>query len=60
MFDEVQRAPELLSWLQADVDEHPGNGRWVLTGSHSSELMRGITQSLAGRTTLLHLWPLSP
>lgn len=59
VLDEVQRAPELLSWLQADVDEHGGNGRWVLTGSHNFELMRGITQSLAGRTTVLHLWPLS-
>jgi predicted AAA+ superfamily ATPase len=59
VLDEVQRTPELLSWLQADVDEHPGAGRWVLTGSHNFELMRGITQSLAGRTALLHLWPLS-
>jgi uncharacterized protein len=59
VLDEVQRVPELLSWLQADVDEHRQRGRWVLTGSHNFELMQGITQSLAGRTALLHLWPLS-
>lgn len=59
VLDEIQRAPELLSWLQADVDERGRPGRWVLTGSHNFELMRGITQSLAGRTALLHLWPLS-
>ncbi|KNZ31409.1 MAG: ATPase AAA [Methylibium sp. NZG] len=59
VLDEVQRTPELLSWLQADVDERPGAGRWVLTGSHNFELMRSISQSLAGRTALLHLWPLS-
>ncbi len=59
VLDEIQRAPELLSWLQADVDERGHPGRWVLTGSHNFDLMRGITQSLAGRTALLHLWPLS-
>lgn len=59
VLDEVQRAPALLSWLQADVDERREPGRWILTGSHSFELMRGISQSLAGRTALLHLWPLS-
>ena len=59
VLDEVQRTPQLMSWLQADVDERRVSGRWVLTGSHNFELMRGITQSLAGRTALLHLWPLS-
>ena len=59
MLDEVQRAPELLSWLQADVDEHRKPGRWLLTGSHQLDLLAGITQTLAGRTALLHLWPLS-
>ena len=59
VLDEIQRVPQLLSWLQVDVDEHPGVGRWVLTGSHQFELMRGIGQSLAGRTALLQLWPLS-
>ena len=59
VLDEVQRVPELLSWLQTDVDERPKQGRWVLTGGHNFELMQSVTQSLAGRTALLHLWPLS-
>lgn len=59
ILDEVQRVPALLSWVQAEVDERPAAGRFVLTGSHNFDLMRSITQSLAGRTALLHLLPLS-
>ena len=59
VFDEVQRVPELLSWVQVTVDEDPRPGRFVLTGSHSFDLMSSITQSLAGRTALLELLPLS-
>ena len=59
VLDEIQRVPALLSWLQVDVDERRQPGRWILTGSHQFELMRGIGQSLAGRTALLQLWPLS-
>lgn len=59
ILDEVQRVPALLSWLQVRVDERPGPGQFVLTGSHNFGLMQAITQSLAGRTTLLHLLPMS-
>lgn len=59
ILDEVQRVPQLLSWIQVQVDAHPGPGRYVLTGSHNFDLMRSISQSLAGRTALLHLLPLS-
>ena len=59
MLDEVQRVPSLLSWLQGVVDEDPRPGRFILTGSHAFELMASITQSLAGRTALLNLLPLS-
>jgi uncharacterized protein len=59
ILDEVQRVPELLSWVQVNVDERPAPGRFVLTGSHNFDLMRSITQSLAGRTALLNLLPLS-
>jgi predicted AAA+ superfamily ATPase len=59
VIDEVQHAPQLLSWIQADVDARPGPGRYVLTGSHSFELMAAVTQSLAGRTSVLHLLPMS-
>ncbi len=59
ILDEVQRAPQLLSYLQGIVDEQKSNGDWVLTGSQHFSLLESITQSLAGRTTLLHLLPLS-
>ena len=59
VIDEVQRLPELLSWLQVRVDAQPGNGQFILTGSHQFKLMASVTQSLAGRTALLRLLPLS-
>jgi hypothetical protein len=48
-----------LSYLQGIVDEAKHNGQFVLTGSHQLELRAAITQSLAGRTGVLHLLPLS-
>jgi predicted AAA+ superfamily ATPase len=59
IFDEIQRVPNLLSYLQGIVDEEKHNGRFVLTGSHQIELRAAITQSLAGRTSILHLLPFS-
>ena len=59
ILDEIQRAPELTSYLQGVVDADPSPGRFVLTGSQQFELMRGVTQSLAGRTALLKLLPFS-
>ncbi len=59
ILDEIQRQPELLSYLQVSVDADPRNGRFVLTGSHQLALREAIGQSLAGRTALLHLLPLS-
>jgi len=59
ILDEIQRVPELVSYLQVMVDEHHEPGRFVLTGSQQFEVMSTITQSLAGRTTLLKLLPLS-
>ena len=59
IFDEVQRVPALLSYLQGIVDKEQKNGRFVLTGSHQLELRAAVAQSLAGRTGLLHLLPLS-
>jgi predicted AAA+ superfamily ATPase len=58
VFDEIQRAPQLLSYLQGIVDEDPSPGRFVLTGSHNLSLLEGVSQSLAGRTALLELLPL--
>ncbi|MDR1280848.1 MAG: ATP-binding protein [Opitutaceae bacterium] len=60
IFDEIQNVPELLSYLQVMVDERAGeNGLYVLTGSRQPELRAAVSQSLAGRTGLLHLLPLS-
>jgi uncharacterized protein len=57
ILDEIQRTPELPSYLQGLVDADPRPGRFILTGSQQFELMRGVSQSLAGRTALLRLLP---
>lgn len=60
IIDEIQRVPSLLSYLQDFVDNRPDKkGLFILTGSHQLELHQAVTQSLAGRTALLHLLPLS-
>lgn len=57
IFDEVQRAPELFSYLQTKVDEDKIMGQYILSGSQNFHLMRNITQSLAGRVALFKLLP---
>ena len=59
IFDEIQRVPPLLSYIQLIVDERQRKGMFILTGSHQLELHQAITQSLAGRTALLNLLPMS-
>ncbi len=59
ILDEIQRVPELLSYLQVIVDKKKQKGLFILTGSHQLDLHAAITQSLAGRTALLTLLPLS-
>ncbi|MBI4649691.1 MAG: AAA family ATPase [Bacteroidia bacterium] len=59
IIDEVQRAPELTSYLQRIVDENPKNCRFILTGSQQFEVINTISQSLAGRTAVLKLLPLT-
>ena len=59
IIDEVQRYPALLSYLQGIVDDHNQTGLFILTGSHQLALHEAITQSLAGRTAILKLLPLS-
>ena len=59
ILDEIQRVPTLLSYIQVAVDESDQTGQYVLTGSHQLELRAAISQSLAGRTALLTLYPLS-
>lgn len=57
ILDEVQRVPELLSYLQVHADERRRNGMFVLTGSEQFRLSETISQSLAGRTAILRLLP---
>ena len=59
IIDEVQRVPELLSWIQVRVDESGKKGEYVLTGSHQPLLKEKVSQSLAGRTALITLLPFS-
>ena len=59
VIDEVQRAPDLPSYLQGIIDSDPQPGRWVLTGSQNLSLAETVSQSLAGRTSVHHLLPMS-
>jgi hypothetical protein len=59
ILDEIQRVPELLSYLQGEVDREREPGRYILTGSANLALLGSVSQSLAGRTAVLHLLPLS-
>ena len=59
VLDEIQRLPLLLSYLQGIVDATRKRSMFILTGSHQPELQQGISQSLAGRTAVLTLFPFS-
>ncbi len=57
IFDEVQKAPELFSYLQTEVDRSGEMGQFILSGSQNFLLLEQITQSLAGRVALFKLLP---
>ena len=59
VIDEVQRVPDLLSYLQGIIDADPTPGRWILSGSRNLALHAAVSQSLAGRTAVHQLLPLS-
>lgn len=59
ILDEVQRAPDLLSYIQDIVDRENRPGRFILTGSQNIMLLDRVSQSLAGRTSIYHLLPFS-
>jgi predicted AAA+ superfamily ATPase len=59
ILDEVQRCPDLFSYLQGILDESKETGRFVLTGSQQFGLLSRITQSLAGRVAMIELLPFS-
>ena len=57
IFDEFQHVPELASYLQVAIDEDPTPGRFVLTGSQNLAIAGTVSQTLAGRTVVVHLLP---
>jgi predicted AAA+ superfamily ATPase len=60
LFDEIQNAPELLSYVRTLIDSVPRRmGQWLFTGSQEAPLMLGITESMAGRAAILQLLPFS-
>src|SRR5580692_3338974 len=60
IFDEIQNAPELLSYVRTLVDAAPRRmGQWLFTGSQEAPLMQGITESMAGRAAIPQLLPFS-
>ena len=59
IIDEIQNAPGLLSHIKARIEQDKKPGQWVLTGSQQWALMKGISETLAGRIAILHLLPFS-
>lgn len=60
IIDEIQRVPEIVSAVQVEVDgNRERNGQFILTGSQQPELAAAVDESLAGRTSVLDLLPLS-
>jgi uncharacterized protein len=58
IIDEVQRVPDLFSYIQTAVDDSGKMGQYVLSGSQQFSLMANVTQSLAGRASLIEMHPL--
>lgn len=59
IIDEIQRVPELLSTVQVRIDKNQKKGQFLITGSQQISLKSSITQSLAGRTAIVQMLPLS-
>ncbi len=59
ILDEIQYVPDLLHYVKDEIDRDRAPGRWLLTGSQTFGLMKGVSQTLAGRVAVLELLPLS-
>jgi uncharacterized protein len=60
ILDEIQNTPELLNYIRAEIDAAPEKkGSWLLTGSQEAALMRGVSESMAGRAAIFQLLPFS-
>ena len=60
ILDEIQNAPQILNYIRTRIDRAPRQtGRWFLTGSQDVPLMKGVTESMAGRAAVFGLLPMS-
>ncbi len=60
ILDEIQNAPQLFNYVRTIIDQHPRRmGQWLFTGSQELPLMKGVTESMAGRAAILELLPMS-
>jgi predicted AAA+ superfamily ATPase len=60
VFDEIQNVPELFAYIRTRIDLSPRKmGQWLFTGSQEAPLMRGVSESMAGRAAILQLLPFS-
>jgi len=60
ILDEIQNIPEILNYIRTRIDRFPRKtGQWLLTGSQEAPLMKGVTESMAGRAAVFSLLPLS-
>ncbi len=60
ILDEIQNTPEILNYIRTRIDRFPRKtGQWLLTGSQEAPLMKGVTESMAGRAAVFSLLPLS-
>ncbi len=59
ILDEIQNVPELFNYVRTRIDRLPRTkGRWLLTGSQDAPLMKGVSESMAGRVAVFTLLPL--
>src|SRR5262245_43201571 len=60
ILDEIQNVPEILNYVRTQIDQSPHKmGQWFLTGSQEAPLMRGVSESMAGRAAVFQLLPFS-
>lgn len=59
IIDEIHRVPSLLGQVQVRIDRNPGKGLFLLTGSNQISVKASVAQSLAGRTSIIDMLPLS-
>lgn len=59
VLDEIQYVPEILPYIKIRVDQNRKPGIWLMTGSQQFQLMKGVSETLAGRIALLELLPFS-